>query len=713
MKPADTNDFPGGILDRGGAEQLLAESARRRNTLYEFVDRLHRAESLTEVYDAALDAITGGLGCDRAAILLFDEQGVMRFVAWRGLSGGYRNAVEGHSPWVGGERNPQPVFIPDVTQAGLDRHLREVMSAEGIGALGFIPLVVDGVLQGKFMTYQNRPRVFSPLELDLILIIARQLALSIGRKRTEEASRRKSAELQTLLDTLPVGVFFAQDPECRMITGNAAGCNLLRMPASANLSKTAPAGEAPTHFRICRNDVEIPLSELPVQRAARGEPVRNEDVELKFDDGSVIHCLISAAPLFDEQGKTRGAVATILDISERKQAEQALRQSEERLRLATETGKIGIWEWDIVSNRVAWTDSLYAIHGVKRNEFVATVEGFSALVHPDDAEMVGRAIGAALEKGAPYELTFRAVRPNGEVIWVFTNAVVLRSGQTPVRMLGATVDITELKRAEEALRASEQRLRQAQRQLESHALALEQTVEQRTMKLREMIAELQQLSYAITHDMRAPLRAMGAFGQLLLDEVEETGISAEAQDYCRRIVTAATRLDKLIQDALNYSKAVLQELPMAPVGLDILLRELIETYPNLHRDRADIHIEGNLPVVLGNESLLTQCFSNLLGNAVKFVLPGARPCVRVRSEARGHMARIWVEDNGIGIAKEAQSRLFGMFEKLDREYEGTGVGLAIVRKVTERMGGKVGVDSDAGCGSRFWVELRLAEQERA
>lgn len=201
---------------------------------------------------------------------------------------------------------------------------------------------------------------------------------------------------------------------------------------------------------------------------------------------------------------------------------------------------------------------------------------------------------------------------------------------------------------------------------------------------------------------------MHTFASLLLQQAGAGVTPAETQDYSRRIIASATRLDKLIQDALHYTKAAQQEMALAPVDLQKLVRELIETYPNLHDDIAKISFESELPVVLGNGSLLTQCFSNLLGNAVKFVAPGVRPDVRVGAEIRDSAARISVTDNGIGIAQNAQPRLFKMFQKLDAQYEGTGIGLAIVRKVVERMGGKVGAESELGKGSRFWVELPLA-----
>src|SRR5581483_1878642 len=137
--------------------------------------------------------------------------------------------------------------------------------------------------------------------------------------------------------------------------------------------------------------------------------------------------------------------------------------------------------------------------------------------------------------------------------------------------------------------------------------------------------------------------------------------------------------DKMIQGCLNYTKTVLAELPLEPVDLEELVADLIETYPNLSPDKADITIAQPLPVVLGNEGLLTECFANLLGNAVKFVADGVRAQICVRSENFDSCARIIVEDNGIGIPTQAQERLFNMFERLTARYEGTGVGLAIVR----------------------------------
>jgi len=169
-------------------------------------------------------------------------------------------------------------------------------------------------------------------------------------------------------------------------------------------------------------------------------------------------------------------------------------------------------------------------------------------------------------------------------------------------------------------------------------------------------------------------------------------------------------MDELINDCLNYSRVLLEERLLQPVDLGQLLRGIVESYPNLQLPQADIELQINGLVVLGNRSGLTQCFSNLLGNAVKFVSQGTLPHVRVRAENKTASVRIWVEDNGIGIPISVQNKLFGMFQRVHQQpgYPGTGIGLAIVRKAVERMNGSVGVESEPGRGSRFWVELPLA-----
>jgi signal transduction histidine kinase len=233
-------------------------------------------------------------------------------------------------------------------------------------------------------------------------------------------------------------------------------------------------------------------------------------------------------------------------------------------------------------------------------------------------------------------------------------------------------------------------------------------VAQRTAQLQETIGELEQFSYSVSHDMRAPLRAMQSFASYLADEyggkLDEQGVN-----YLQQIMRSAVRLDRLIQDVLSYTRILHEGLPMRPVDLDRLVRDIADTFPNGHAVKPEIQITGRLPKVLGNEALLAQCVSNLLSNGTKFVVRGATPHVEISAETiEGGWIRVWFKDNGIGIAPENHKRIFRLFERIHpaTEYEGTGLGLTIVRKAIARMGAQIGLESELGKGSKFWIQLK-------
>jgi signal transduction histidine kinase len=241
--------------------------------------------------------------------------------------------------------------------------------------------------------------------------------------------------------------------------------------------------------------------------------------------------------------------------------------------------------------------------------------------------------------------------------------------------------------------------------------ALEEQVHSRTRELQERNEELEGFGYSISHDLRAPLRAMQGFSQALLEDAGDR-LDSMGREYAERIVAGARRMDQLIQDLLAYSRVSRAELRLAAVPLSPLARTVLADLEQPLRARqATVRVDDPLPMVLGHPATLSQVLTNLLGNAVKFVPAERTPALRVRAETDNGRIRIWVEDNGIGIAAEHQDRIFRVFERLhgDDDYPGTGIGLAIVRKAVERMGGRVGVQSAPGQGSRFWVELQRVE----
>ncbi len=271
----------------------------------------------------------------------------------------------------------------------------------------------------------------------------------------------------------------------------------------------------------------------------------------------------------------------------------------------------------------------------------------------------------------------------------------------------------------------EHALREAQETLRHHADKLEETVGERTELLRASIGELEAFSYSLVHDLRAPVRAIHGFTQIVL-EMSREEVGPLAAELLHRVVKAANRMDSLIQDVLSLAHTIRRPIKLESIDVDALVRALVTERPELSPPAAEITIEGTLPPLLGHEASLSQCLTNLLGNAVKFVKPGVVPQVRIWSEElpalslpdatasgeslRNPTMRLWVEDQGIGIPDNALESIFEMFRRGHNSpaYEGSGIGLAITSKALARMGGRLGVESELGKGSRFWLELPKA-----
>ncbi|MER3494619.1 MAG: hybrid sensor histidine kinase/response regulator [Mastigocladus sp. ERB_26_2] len=283
-------------------------------------------------------------------------------------------------------------------------------------------------------------------------------------------------------------------------------------------------------------------------------------------------------------------------------------------------------------------------------------------------------------------------------------------------------DITALKQAELALR-----------QL-NETLALR--VQQRTAELEDVNSQLEAFAYSVSHDLRAPLRAIESFAQILLDSYR-TQLDASGQNYLDRIRRTAVLMNTLIENLLDYSRLSRSKLPLEPINLNAVIAEaLTQLAEELKNKHARVTVAGTLPTVVAHHDTLLRVLINLLTNAIKFVAPGVQPQVRVWAEEveedrldmgdkedKGNIStsptphtppsqsiRLWIEDNGIGIPEKYHQQIFGVFERLHGEetYPGTGIGLAIVNKGVERMGGRVGVESSLNQGSRFWIQLSKA-----
>jgi PAS domain S-box-containing protein len=253
------------------------------------------------------------------------------------------------------------------------------------------------------------------------------------------------------------------------------------------------------------------------------------------------------------------------------------------------------------------------------------------------------------------------------------------------------------------------------RQAELEVQDLNAKLQAQVAALTEVNKELETFNYSIAHDLRAPLRSMQGFAEILIEDHGES-LGTTGANLARRIAHSSEYMDRLLGDLLTYSRLTNAEMPRMPLSLDRLLQEVLASLEKDIRDRAAlIEVQEPLGFVLGHHPTMLQILANLIVNALKFIPTGTVPRVQIASTLRDQFIRLEVRDNGIGIDPQNHGRIFGLFERLHsvRQYPGTGIGLALVRKGIERMGGRVGVESELGKGSLFWVELPIVGDKLA
>jgi len=312
------------ISARKETEQALARRSEEQAALFRFSEKLQYATSLPDVYDAGLDAVLAALACKRASILLFDESDVMRFVGWRGLSDGYRKAVEGHSPWDKDERNPRPVCFEDIGVSALSVALKETIAREHIAAVAFIPILIGGRLAGKFMAYYDRPHHFTEPEIDVALTLARQLGFGIARLRAEQARSAAEERAQQLVSIVESSddAIISKDLDGIIRTWNAGAERLFGYSAGEVIGKPVTILFPPG----CEEEEPGILA-----RIGRGERIHHYETVRRRKDGSLLHISLTVSPVRDSEGRIVGASKIARNITDRKEAERKLRESEQRL----------------------------------------------------------------------------------------------------------------------------------------------------------------------------------------------------------------------------------------------------------------------------------------------------------------------------------------------------------------------------------------------
>ncbi len=377
------------------------------------------------------------------------------------------------------------------------------------------------------------------------------------------------------------------------------------------------------------------------------------------------------------------------EVAERARAEEEHQMSEARLAAAQQVAHLGSWELDMESHAIVWSDELYRIHGLAPGEVSIDYEQFLIRVHPDDREYVDLVIGQAARDHRPFSFHHRIVRPDGEIRTLHGRGeVTLDPTGRPIRMRGTGQDVTELKRTEKDLA-------------------------NRTAELERSNAELERFAYVASHDLQEPLRAVASHVQILEQDYRGR-LDPEADESIRCAVEGARRMHDLINDYLAYSRVRSGSGPHLLIAAEGALRAALQ---NLERTIGESGAEvthDDMPEVVADSTQLVQLFQNLIANAVKF-RGDDPPRVHV-SAARADKTWLFsVRDNGIGIDPEHTGRIFSMFQRLHTQdrYPGTGIGLAICKKIVECHGGRIWVESMPGMGATFRFTLPVCAQDHS
>jgi PAS domain S-box-containing protein len=497
------------------------------------------------------------------------------------------------------------------------------------------------------------------------------------RKRSEAALRASEGRYRTLFAYAPDGIVIA-DPDSNYIDANSSICRMLGYRHDELIG---------LHASDIVSQSEIPQI-APALDTINAKSNYHREWSFRRKDGSVFEAEVIATKMPD--GNLLGMIR---DVTDRKRAELEKRESEARLNFALETVHIGEWDLDLVDHVAHRTLEHDRIFGYSSLQPLWTFEMFLGHVVPKDRSEVERKFREAITAQSKWDFECRINRVDGEVRWIWAVGTHVPDKEGKMRRLvGIVQDITDRKTAENTIRSLNEEL--------------EQRVLDRTAQLEAANQELEAFSYSVSHDLRAPLRAVDGFSQAVIEDFGPS-LPADGQRQLQVISNSARKMGELIDDLLSFSRLSRQPMNKKRVITEQLVRDTLGDINAQREDqRAEIRI-GELPPCDGDKALLTQVWVNLLSNALKYSRKRELPIIEIGCVKQGEEQVYFVRDNGCGFDMRYADKLFSVFQRLHRaeDFEGTGVGLAIVHRIVHRHGGRVWAEAAIDLGATFYFTL--------
>lgn len=541
------------------------------------------------------------------------------------------------------------------------------------------------------------------------------IALDIAKaKETEEAleqaraeARAKAAEFAALVDAVPALAFFSQDPKCEYMTASRYAHEVFSLPYGANVSMSAPEGQAPDVVYY-ENGRALQPQELPMQQAAvTGHVSRDRELEIRYPDGHSIYILGNAVPLLDEMGKPRGAVGAFLDVTGRKAAEQALRQQRERYEFVAEGSDVGFWFCDLPFDKVIWDKRVKNHFWLPPDDSPVTMEIFYSLLHPDDREPTRKAIENSIKNNQQYDVEYRTIAPDGQEKWIraIGRTFYDEAGQ-PKRFDGITVDITARKLAEQARLASEKRLREVAENLDREVRARTAELQARNEQIMHAAMGLKELSGRLLQIQDEERRKVArdlhdSAGQIV------TALDLELGGLAERIRQAAPHLGKAVQSSQQLVQELHREIRttsylLHPPLLDEAgLNSALSWYVQGLSQRSEIEIQLDIAEGFGRlpRDLELAIFRLVQESMTNIHRHSGSKTAEIRLTRSADAVFVEIQDKGKGISPEAlQTILEG----------GSGVGICGMRERLRQFGAELQIESSQR-GTRVFVSIPITK----
>jgi two-component system CheB/CheR fusion protein len=567
----------------------------------------------------------------------------------------------------------------------------------------------------KWMRTDRMPIFDADNEVEGVLVVSTDVTeLQVAKNQLEETTRK----FESFMEHTPI-IQWALDDQNRFIFVNPAFSQFM------GVTEEQCIGHKPAELlNLTADNNTFIQAESDNQKLLKNSAPIKQEVNLTINGKQF--CLLVTKFAFDMMNDHKAIGGSAVDITELKHTQEQLVQITQRFELAVNGTNVGLWDWD--THEVCWYSDMYKqLLGYSETDtFPQTIAMSNELIHPDDVERVKSEINAHLNNDVQYDIEYRIMCKSGEYRWFRSKAICTRDENgIPTRMSGSIQDVDELVLAKQRLGAInkelEQRVRERTAELAKARDDLELRVHERTAELahtnRSLSAtndELDQFAHVAAHDLRSPLRTIAGFSEFLKDRlIENSGDDEQAHDFINRIISAANRMDTLIESLLTFSSIGREKLKPRPTDLNKIVRSVIDDLQqDIHEYQAQIEFE-KLPLISCDPTMVQQLFQNLIANAIKYSKDDVNPVVQIRTREVAPDFVFEVFDNGIGFKESDIDLMFQPFQRLGgntrKKPAGHGVGLSICRRVVERHGGKIWASSVPGEGSTFTFTLPMTD----